>query len=159
PGRTYGFGGAGKASRPIVPDGARTIVALAMLQQHRFDLRMAVEERNQLRAAIAVKSDNSNRRSGHFLDVFSMPRRPRIPGSGTLFADRAVGQLPQYREVIILVVVDLYEHEDPGPQDHEMQELGNAAEREPGAGNRKRQHGGDHPFDHQPRGEQIQTLE
>ena len=44
-----------------------------MLEQNRLDVRVLRQQRNEFRAAVAAKADNSDRGLGT-LDFFSMPR-------------------------------------------------------------------------------------
>jgi hypothetical protein len=53
--------------KPVMVNGAWTIVALAMLQQDGLDVGVAGKQRDEFPAAIAAESDNSDGGPEHFL--------------------------------------------------------------------------------------------
>ena len=113
------------------------IVSIAVLEEDWLDVRVFRKQRNEFRAAVAAKADNSDGSLRHWISQLCHAGTPRPLRA--LFAYGPVCQVPDDRQVVVLVLADFYQHEDPGADDDQMQELGDTpVKRKAGVGRRER---------------------
>ena len=79
--------------------------------------------------------------------------------SGALFADGALRQVAQDGKFVAFVVAHFYEHEDPSDKYGKLQDIVREMAVREAKARAHGQDGRDHPVHHQPRDEDVESLE